>query len=389
MAGPVIVVAGALANKPMNGGEAWVRLSWIRGLARIGCDVWFVEQIADAVCTDADLGHRPFGESLNRSWFRDVVESFGLTNRASLLCDTGEVEGVPIDLIRDVAADACLLVNISGNLTDPTLHRAVRRRAYVDIDPGFTQLWHAAGEARFRLRGHDHYFTIGENIGRAGCSIPAGDLEWRPVRQPVVLDDWPVRHSTPHGDPVFTTVATWRGPYGPVELDGRRFGLKVHEFRKFITMPRRVPARFEAALAIHHSETPDLELLATHHWQVARPESVAGTPESFRTYVADSTAEFSVAQGMYVETGSGWFSDRTTRYLASGRPALVQDTGFSGNLPVGEGLVPFTTVEEAVAGATRILGEYATHAEAARAVAETSFDSDMVLARFLDDCDAS
>jgi hypothetical protein len=389
MSGPVVIVAGALANKPLNGGEAWVRLSWIRGLARLGCDVWFVEEIADAICTDGELRSSPFVSSLNRRWFRGLVECFGLAGRASLICDTGEVEGVPLATLRDVADDAALLVNISGHLRVPSLRAAVRRRVYVDIDPGFTQLWHAAGDRGIRLAGHDRYFTIGENVGVPGCQIPVDDLGWRTVRQPVVLDDWPAVVATRPAEPVFTTVATWRGPFGPIELDGRRFGLKVHEFRKFFTLPERVAARFEAALAIHPAEVADLARLSVHRWHLVEPRDVAGTPDAFRAYVAGSTAEFSVAQGMYVDTWSGWFSDRTTRYLASGRPALVQDTGFSRNLPVGEGLVPFRTLDEAAAGAEAILENYEAHADAARAVAELCFDSDVVLTRFLEECDAA
>ena len=67
------------------------------------------------------------------------------------------------------------------------------------------------------------------------------------------------------------------------------------------------------------------------------------------------------------------------RYLASGKPCLVQDTGFSRNYPVGEGLVPFRTLAEAVTGAERIAGDYERHSLAARHLAETYFDSDKVL----------
>jgi hypothetical protein len=111
----------------------------------------------------------------------------------------------------------------------------------------------------------------------------------------------------------------------------------------------------------------------------------AASPAAFRSYVQGSGAEFSVAQGVYVETDSGWFSDRTARYLASGKPALVQDTGFSRNLPCGEGLIPFRTLDEAVAGAQAIAAEPECHAHAARAVAEEHFDSDAILDTFLRD----
>ena len=120
-------------------------------------------------------------------------------------------------------------------------------------------------------------------------------------------------------------------------------------------------------------------MLHTGGWRLVEPGHVAGDPDAFRTYVRDSGAEFSVAQGIYVETNSGWFSDRTAAYLASGRPALVQDTGFSRTLPTGEGLVAFTTMQEAVAGVRAISGAYERHSRAARTLAETYFNSDRVL----------
>ena len=98
-----------------------------------------------------------------------------------------------------------------------------------------------------------------------------------------------------------------------------------------------------------------------------------------------SGAEFSVAQGIYVETASGWFSDRTVRYLASGKPALVQDTGFEAELPVGDGLLAFSSPDEAAAGIDAILRDYDRHSRAARLLAETYFDSDVVLGRVLEE----
>src|SRR5262249_50623629 len=128
----------------------------------------------------------------------------------------------------------------------------------------------------------------------------------------------------------------------------------------------------------------DRHALVEHGWRVADPISAAGNPQAFRRYVQHSGAEFSVAQGIYVETGSGWFSDRTVRYLASGKPALVQDTGFSRNYPVGRGLVAFRTLDEAAAGAEDIGAHYGRHCHGARALAEEYFDSNKVLSGLLD-----
>jgi len=226
------------------------------------------------------------------------------------------------------------------------------------------------------------FFTIGENIGKSDCPIPTGGIPWQPTRQPVVLDDWPIVRS-PLEHSRFTTIANWRGPYGPVLFGGRTFGLKVHEFRKFITLPRLAPLPFEIALNIHPNDHKDLGALRDHGWRIIDPLTVASDPQAFRHYVQESAAEFSVAQGIYVDTASGWFADRTVRYLASGKPALVQDTGFAQNLPTGQGLIAFKTLDEAAEGATRIARNYDQHCRAARSVAERYFNSDDVLTRFL------
>jgi hypothetical protein len=236
-----------------------------------------------------------------------------------------------------------------------------------------------------RLIGHDAYFTFGENIGLPGCSIPIHGIDWRATRPAVVLDEWPVVAA--NNEHVFTTVGTWRGPYGPVVWQGHTYGLKLHEFRKLLELPARSRETFELALDIHPDEKHDLELLRNHGWRLADPRVVAGEPFAFRSYVQGSFAEFSAAQGIYVETDCGWFSDRTVRYLASGKPAVVQDTGFSRNLPTGEGLIAFRTLEDAIAGVEAVASDYEHHSRAARALAEEFFESDTVLGKILERID--
>jgi hypothetical protein len=378
----VVLVSGALANKLNNGCATWTRLSWALGFKALGFEVAFVEQIRSDCCVDA-LG-RPcaFEKSANRAYFREVTEQFGLSDLATLTCDDGRAHGLSSTEVDDLVRSASALVNITGHWTH---HRmgVIPRRIYIDLDPGYTQFWHAAGNPGPRLEGHHFYYTVGENIGRPGCSIPTGDISWRPIRQPVVLEHWP---ACALGDVrSFSTIASWRGPYGPAQYAGSTYGLKAHEFRKFIDLPRRVDQGFEIALNIDPADERDLMALRDHKWHVIDPGVVASGPVAFREYVQASGAEFSVAQGVYVETQSGWFSDRTVRYLASGRPVLVQDTGFSRNYPTGEGLVAFRTMEEAVAGAEGIARDYVKHGRAARAIAEAYFDSNRVLGRLLEE----
>jgi hypothetical protein len=381
-----VIVSGAIANRPGNAGGSWVRWSWMRGLERLGCQVFLLDQIRSDQCVDEAGAPARFEDSANLAYFQRVVSAFGLEGRAALISEDGlHVSGARLSDLDDMAGAADLLVNITGHLSSNRLLHRIRRRAYIDIDPGFTQYWHAAGIAGTRLDNHDLFFTIGEHIGTPGCSIPTNGVHWRHVRQPVVLEDWPVVRDSPHVFNRFTTISSWRGAYGRLEVDGRTLGTKAHEFRKFLELPSRTAAPFEIALDIHPAESRDIDALATHGWMLVNPVSALAGPADFRAYIQASSAEFSVAQPAYVETGSGWFSDRTIRYLASGRPALVQDTGFSRLYPSDEGLVAFRTMDEAVEGARRIVSDYPAHSQAARHIAEQHFDSARVLERFLDE----
>jgi hypothetical protein len=379
---PTILVSGAIANKPLSGGEAWVRMSWVRGLRRLGYDICLVEQIDSSQCVDSEGRSAALEHSVNLSSFESAVASLAPGCAAALICDGGRTTvGLAFEDVVERARDAELLVNISGHLEIDSIKMAPRRRAYVDVDPGFTQIWAAQG-ADARLEGHDAYFTVGENIGTAGCAIPTGGLEWLPLPPPVTLEDWPLAPVAEEAR--FTTVATWRSPLGTLSHGGVDFQGKHHQWRRVADLPRLSAQSFEIALQIHPSDSADRATLQASGWGLVDPREVAGDPLAFRSYLQGSAAEFSVAHPVYVETASGWLSDRTVRYLASGRPALVQDTGAGRRYPFGEGLLAFSTVGEAVTGAAAIARDYEAHSQAARSLAETYFDSDLVLGRFLE-----
>lgn len=331
------------------------------GLRRLGFDVVFVEQAAE-ITTGA------------REHFERVCTEFNI--------DGYLLAGAPQYELVARAEAATLLLDVGGHLTRPELKRGAKVRVFLDDDPGYTQLWQHDGLLPGRLDGYDFHFTFGENIGRPDCPLPVNGIDWRPMRPPVVLDQWPVESGHSHG---FRTVASWRGAYGRVESDGHLFGQKAHEFRRFAEIPEHVEDKFEIALDIEAADISDAEMLKAHGWSLVDPASVTGTTDLFHDYVQESGAEFSAAQGVYVETCCGWFSDRTTRYLASGKPALVQDTGFTRNLPSGEGLIAFSTLAQAIAGAESIRRDHASHARCAREIAERYFDSDIVLGRMLDE----
>lgn len=378
----MIVVAGSIAQRAGKGGSTWVRLQYLLGLKRLGWDVLLLDRLEPAMCVDASGRACPLEASVNLAYLERVMRDFGLADAWALLYDHGgRCLGLPRELVIEQTKRAAMLIDIMGFVTDEEILRAAPRRVFLDLDPGFGQMWKRLALADV-FRGYDDFVTIGENIGQPGCAIPTCGLPWVTTPQPVVLDAWPVAPETPEGR--FTSIATWRGAYGPIDYAGGRYGLRVHEFRKFVEIPRRTRQRFELALDIHPSETQDLALCASNGWSLTDPMRAAGDPQAYQAYIQRSKAEFGVAKHMYTHARSGWFSDRTLCYLASGKPALIQDTGWQDRYPAGEGLLAFTTLEEAVRGVEAIAGDYPRHCRAARTVAQRHFDSDQVLSRLLE-----
>ncbi len=379
MAGTVVVGA-SLAQRPFAGGHAWAILQYVLGFRRLGFDVLLVDRLEPEMCHDAAGRPCPVERSVNLAALLAVVRRFGLDGRVAVLHDRGaRVIGMSRRALVERVRDSALVLNVMGFLDDEEVLGAAPLRVFLDIDPGFGQLWRELGLADV-FAGHDRFVTIGERIGARDCAIPTCGLDWITTPQPVVLDQWDA--GAPAGR-AYTTVATWRGPFGPIEHGGRTYGLRVHQFRRFAELPGLTAAPLEVALDIDPAERRDLDLLGAHGWRLVEPRTVAGTPEAYRRYVTASRGELSIAKGLYVDTRGGWFSDRSICYLAAGRPVVAQDTGFSAVHPTGEGLLAFTTLDEARAALEEADADWSRHSRAARALAEAEFGSDVVLSRLL------
>jgi hypothetical protein len=373
-----------IAADPHEGGATWAVLQYLLGFRRLGHEIFFVEPIQPKALGPEFAG---LAASQNAAYFREVVCQFGLAaHSALLLAGTEETVGLSHAELRAIARDTDVLINISGMLEDPALLEPIPRRVYLDLDPAFIQLWHHAYSIDMRFAAHTHFVTVGRQIGRADCPIPTCGLEWIPTFQPVVLEEWPVGRKIEHD--ALTTIANWRG-YGSVEHEGQHYGQKAHSLRQFFALPRLCPEKFAPALAIHPGETGDLAALAENGWQVLDPAAVAATPNSYRDFIQGSKAEFGIAKTGYVYSRSGWFSDRSACYLASGRPVLAQETGFSRDLPTGEGLFAFQTMDEIIAAIEEMNSDYARHSRAARRLAEEYFESGKVLTRLLNTVEAT
>jgi hypothetical protein len=367
-----IVLAGIIARHPY-GGVTWCSLMYLLGLRALGHEVLYVEDTGECVY-DPERNEISTDPAYGTRYIHRSLEPFGLGDCWCFVNYDGSYHGLSRDEVRAWCADADLFVNLSGGSwfwRDE--YARVPRRVFIDTDPVFTQLAIAKGEPWYVefFRGFDRLFTFGANIGTAECEVPTGGFAWRPTRQPVVTALW--RTDTPPVRDRFTTVMTWR-----IESFADVDGGKDREFAAFMRLPSLTQSRFEIAV------NGPLELLAEHGWSPVDAMGVSRSLWDYRAFIQDSKAEFGVAKHAYVSRRSGWFSDRTECYLAAGRPALVQDTGWSAHLPSGVGLVGFSTVEEAVDGLERIRRDYPAHAVRAAEIAAEYFDASRVLPAFLE-----
>jgi hypothetical protein len=367
-----ILVAGIIARYPF-GGVTWCSLMYLLGLRALGHDVFYIEDtgecpydpVANALATDPSYGTAHIQRSL---------EPFGLGDRWAYVNYDGTYHGRTAADVRQFCADAELFLNLSGgNWFWRDEYARVPHSAFIDSDPAFTQLAIAKAEPWYVdfFRQFTHLFTFGSNIGTPASPIPVGPFTWRKTWQPVTLDQW--EPALPPRDR-FTSVMTWQ-----IESFADVGGNKDQEFVKFIDLPSRTSQRFE--LAINGPQA----LLRGHGWSTVDAMAVSRTIWDYRDFIHRSKAEFGVAKHTYVSSRSGWFSDRTECYLASSRPAVVQDTGWTAHLPSGEGLISFHTPDEALAGIDCINGDYARHARRAAEIAREHFESGRVLTRLVDE----
>jgi hypothetical protein len=380
-----ILLCGMLAGDPRQGGATWAVLQYVAGLTALGHDVLALEPVPPGAL-DRDSDVRAYFESLtvparDAGSGRGRGRGRGQGRLALIATGASETLGVPFSQVAAFAGEADLLLNVSGMLRDERLLESIEVRAFLDLDPGFNQVWQAQGEDMgFDL--HTHFVTVGGLVGTPGCPVPTCGRSWIATLPPVALEHWPAAAERPRRD-AFTTVGNWRS-YGSLEHAGIRYGQRAHSLRELYDLPGRVEARFELALGIHPQETADLEALSANGWLLVDPLEVAGTPGAYRDFVRGSKAELCVAKSGYVASRGGWFSDRSACYLASGRPVAAQETGFAELLPTGEGLLRFATTAEAAQAVSEIEAHPRRHRLAARALAEEHLDAGRVLSRLLE-----
>ena len=374
-----IIVLGYFVRGPL-GGMVWSNLQYVLGLTKVGHDVYFIEDSDEyASCYDPARETFDIDPTYGLQFAERAFEKVGLGERwayydAHALRWYGPCAG----RIFDICSTADLLLNLCGmNPIRPWLSE-IPARALIDEDPAFTQIRHLTDpDARRLASQHTAFLSFGKNIGQQRCSIPNDGFRWHSTHQPVVLDSLTVTPGRANGK--FTTVMQWES-YPPREHGGLYYGLKADSFQPYVDMPAKTAANLE--LSVGGPSAP-IAMLQAKGWELSNAVQVTRDPWTYQDYIENSKAEFSVAKHAYVVSHSGWFSERSVTYLASGRPVVIQDTGFSDWLETGSGIIAFTTPEQALSGIEEINCRYDFHCRAAREIAREYFDACKVLPRLI------
>jgi hypothetical protein len=375
-----IAVGSWMVRYPLGGNLSWT-LQWLVGLQRLGHDVYLVEKSGYSnSCFDPSLNIMSDDCSFGSRAVDGLLRRFDLHHRWCYVDAAGTYHG----LTRTKAEEICRTTNVfldigsHGTWLDEMVRVPVR--VLIDGEPGTTQMkMELQRRAGLTLHEYNYYYTNGANVGTPHSTAPTAGRTWRSVFNPVVVDLF--RPSNPSARrAAFTTVMNWQA-HEPLHFDGRVFGQKDVEFAKFLDLPQRTSCPLEVAAS---GRVPTQQLTQAG-WHLRNGQEVSATYDGYLAYISESAGEFSVCKHVYVATRTGWFSDRSAAYLASGRPVVLQDTGFSAHLPCGKGLFAVNTVDEAAAAIDDVKSDYRRHCNWAREIAREHLDAGVVLAKLLED----
>ncbi len=381
---PRIVVLGMMTKMPVAG-VVWQTLHYLLGFERLGYETYYVETHGR---TPSMLMAREEddGAALAANFIGNVLRRFDLGDRWAFhaLHDDGRVLGLSERELERLYGSAAMILDLHGGTEPRPELWATDRLVYLETDP--VQLQHelAGGyQPTYEfLEPHCAFFTFAENLGADDCGLPVSQrFPFLPTRQPVAVDLW--QTSGPPAHERFTTIGNWRQQWRNVEVGGDVYTWsKHHEFEKFLDLPTELGPRFELALSSYEDE--NRQMLEDRGWRVLHALDFSTDLDAYREYIGSSYGEFSAAKDQNVRMRTGWFSDRSATYLASGRPIVVQDTGFGRVLPTGEGLFAFSSAEGVIDAVERIDREPERHRRAARDTAREFFAPEVVLGQILE-----
>jgi len=384
-----IIVSGLVGLYPL-GGVAWDYLQYPIGFLKLGHDVYYHEDTWS-------WPHQPVEKTYTQDpsysvkYLVDFMEKYapGLRDRWHYLHLHETSFGMSRKKFDETAGSADLFLNVSGACMIPENLPGGCVKVFLDTDPGYNQIMMSERFAWSEnvdrwcsmVDEHDRHFTYAENILEADCLVPKLNYKWKTTRMPISMEHWQSssRHQ-PEGP--WTTVMTWNAFKGKLVYRGVEYGSKGAEFDRLVNLPAMVNVPLK--VAVGGVEAP-LGRLLQAGWQVADGPETTITPAAYRDFIMSSRGEISPAKQVYVELRTGWFSCRSACYLASGRPVVVQDTGFTRIIASREGIIAFDTAEEAALGLLKVESEYEKHSAAAFEAANQYFDSSKVLQKLIED----
>jgi len=370
-----ILVNNSLVLFPMGGMNLWA-ITWVVGLHRLGHDVYLIDDNgSDDQCFDNMRGIWTRDCTYGIGVVRALLEQYGLQERWIFTDFDGRHHGLPPKQVDDLFRTADVFIDLKWG--DSYLQTEnIPIRIFIDNEPGKTQMRLAlAREKGKEIRDYDYFYTIGLNIGTDACSLPTAGIEWRHIMTPVLIDHAASDGANANGR--FTTVMNWHR--SAKVYKGETYGRKGIEFERFMNLPQLIDEEIEVAVSGH----PPLERLQQSGWTVRDANEIARSVDTFRSYVASSKGEFSIAKSYFVETQCGWWGDRAGVYLSYGNPVILQDAGFSRHIPCGEGLLAVHNVDEAAAAIDTVNGDYKRQSRKARELAEEFLDVEKVMDRLL------
>ena len=357
---------------PQGGGHwSWI-LQYPLALKALGHDLFWLELFASTGSRDNDL-------RLLREFFARLRE-YGLDRDCAVMLLQGgldrqdpresEIFGKSRERLDEIIRDADVMLNFCCFVRQPLLSK-FRRRALLDVDPGHLQV--SALSWDLGIADHDAWLTIGARINAPDSRIPKLGVRWKTFDPFVYAPMWRIEPD-PGAEAPFTSITQWTWetlPFG----DGSVSVSKREAYLKYAELPRIARRPIELAANIGDADPAgDRAFLRERGWRLADPHRVTHSPEKYREYIRSSRGEILCPKPIHVELRTGWFSDRSLSYMASGRPVAAEDTGFSESIPTGAGLLAFRDIREAADAIARIDGDYERHRRAAREIVEDRFN---------------
>jgi len=369
---PRVIFGVVLARCPVdNAGHTCATMNWALAFRELGWDVWITEHVREDELSDRD----EIGVSLQERFWRETVEEFGFQGRECLIVN-GASDA--LEAMRDFASEAELFLNYSGQFHLLELIPDTVTKAYLDLDPAFTQLWAETCDVNMNFDGHDLFLTIGMNVNGRSANFPKAGRDWIPVRPPVAARSWRERIGVSHPSPEpadrapWTTVGHWYG-YNDLPWNGRTYGGKRHSFLELQPLPSALGRPVAVATDLRPEWGDDTAAFEKHGWEFVASHDACSSVPAYLDFMRRSRGEIGIAKQGYLESRCGWVSDRSLCYLSMGRPVVLHDTGWPEILSIDAGLVPFSGLQGAISTIESIESDYPRHAAAAWELAETLF----------------